>query len=236
MKIRTDFVTNSSSSGFVVITIQMENNEKIELLREYDTGNGGYFWNSSEASRGIMQHQMGQLRDGYELFQLLRKNIDEFDTFIMASGPNAQMFRMKVQSIRDFGDVKTVRVAETTRFDTGGQKSAEVIYKKKEEVANPVSASCNNAVEHIALTLQEAEKDWAVKTGKEGVILSKYSGSARELTVPAYVDGSPVIAVKGTPAKDLFVAVVNIPDTVKTVDSKAFRGLKCLAAVNIESA
>ena len=54
MKIRTDFVTNSSSSGFVVITIQMENNEKIELLREYDTGNGGYFWNSSEASRGIM--------------------------------------------------------------------------------------------------------------------------------------------------------------------------------------
>ena len=236
MKIRTDFVTNSSSSGFVVITIQMENNEKIELLREYDTGNGGYFWNSSEASRGIMQHQMGQLRDGYELFQLLRKNIDEFDTFIMASGPNAQMFRMKVQSIRDFGDVNTVRVAETTRFDTGGQKSAEVIYKKKEEIANPVSASCNNAVEHIALTLQEAEKDWAVKTGKEGVILSKYSGSARELTVPAYVDGSPVIAVKGTPAKDLYVAVVNIPDTVKTVDSKAFRGLKCLTAVNIESA
>jgi len=44
MKIRTDFVTNSSSSGFV--TINVKTNEKnIKLYEDYDSGWGGWIWN-----------------------------------------------------------------------------------------------------------------------------------------------------------------------------------------------
>ena len=51
MKFRTDFVTNSSSSGFVVVTLGFMDGSIIRAENDYNDGSGGIF--------GIMRLKIG---------------------------------------------------------------------------------------------------------------------------------------------------------------------------------
>ena len=236
MKIRTDFVTNSSSSGFVVIRINLHNKKELCISRTYDTGYGGYFWNSSDAEREILKYRLSTVSNGQELLAVLDSGIDEFNSFILGTDTEGVRFRTQILDIQNFSDIKTIYIAEETNFDGDERKSAELRVNNKPAATVKAAPKCEIVpVQHIHKSLSEAQQDWTVSVSKKGVTLSKYSGMQYELTVPAFVDGLPVVSVKGTPGKKLYVGIVNIPDTVKEIDSKAFRGIKSIKKVNIAS-
>ena len=83
MKLRLDFVTNSSSTGYVVIQLTLENGKTIESESEYDTGYGGHFWNCIDAKK--RNRILSTVKNGEDLLGALREMIDEFDEVIVDS-------------------------------------------------------------------------------------------------------------------------------------------------------
>lgn len=76
----------------------------------------------------------------------------------------------------------------------------------------------------VVLGAWGADADWAYSGGSDGVTITGYTGSEKNLVVPATLDGNAVTAI-GAKAfyKNTSLRSITIPGTVKTIGTNAFR-------------
>lgn len=112
MKFRTDFVTNSSSSGFVAIKIAARN-DSIEIGKEYDAGYGGWIWGGSTAK---IVPTLNSVTDGQDLCDALNVIVKNFEYFGLK---NSDILSFAEQ-IKSRNDLLKISLAENTYFEDGG--------------------------------------------------------------------------------------------------------------------
>jgi len=116
MKIRTDFVTNSSSSGYVVITVVDDNGKSVDFEYEYDSGYGGYFWN------GYFPYTFKTCSCAAKSGSELMKDISYL---VSDSVLKTQKGKQFTDAVKEIKAVRAYSIEENTRYDTGGEDSAE---------------------------------------------------------------------------------------------------------------
>jgi cell division protein FtsB len=68
-----------------------------------------------------------------------------------------------------------------------------------------------------------------------GIIITKYIGDDRQVTIPAQIGGIPVTSIGDSAFKDSKITTVSIPSSVKEIGWFAFSGCSLLANINISS-
>ena len=126
MKFRTDFVTNSSSSGFVCVYIELRDNDHIELNWEYHTGYGGYFRNGFVKEE--MEDQLRETTTGDDLLDLLGGTIDSFNMMLSEDKKNGGVFEAKLSQLGSVDSVKSIHISEATYYDMGGEDECNFDY------------------------------------------------------------------------------------------------------------
>lgn len=107
-------------------------------------------------------------------------------------------------------------------------QSKEVI---EDESDQPMNFDSNG---NLLMSMAQAERFWTVKTTKAGFSIGKYSGSEKELHVPAYIDGKPVVTIDKGKKNDTVQKLV-IPKTVKKINAGAFPHLSQLREIIFNS-
>lgn len=116
----------------------------------------------------------------------------------------------------------------TAEADTNAVANTEIVRDEADvpDVTNETSAAEPDA-EGDPLSYYEFEE----KDG--GITITKYTGSADEVTIPAEIDGKPVTSIGEEAFKESEVKSVVIPDSVTVIEWRAFGDCENLESINI---
>lgn len=120
---------------------------------------------------------------------------------------------------------------------TALSQTACVIREKlpyEEGESSSVSESSENAAPVTTPGVARAAGDYLIKTTDKGIQIVSYTGSAPELTVPAEIDGLPVVSV-GSEAfeKHIELTSVTLPDSVLEICDDAFSDCRTLEHITL---
>ena len=122
MKIRTDFVTNSSSSGFVVVTLGFMDGSVIRAENDYSDGYGGYFWNCASEER--LRVAAEKAHNGKDIYDLLCTSIQSFSEFIVRNGTGGKKLASSLKGLSSLDDLWFIDIEEQTHDNDGIEQGA----------------------------------------------------------------------------------------------------------------
>lgn len=109
MKIRMDFVTNSSSTGYVVVVIKTTKGTE-QANEDYDTGYGGWIWNHRDIDSVL--EDLNKVETGEDLYDVLANSIESFEYF-------SEDMESLLGHIEERDDLIEIEMEEVTHFDDG---------------------------------------------------------------------------------------------------------------------
>lgn len=109
MKTRLDFVTNSSSTGYVVVTVKTTKGTE-RASEDYDSGYGGWIWNHRNIDSVL--EDLNNVETGEDLYDVLVDSVQSVEYF-------SENIERMLEDIEDRDDLIELVMEEGTHFDDG---------------------------------------------------------------------------------------------------------------------
>ena len=91
----------------------------------------------------------------------------------------------------------------------------------------------SNTEKALTSTDLALKNDFLFEETSSGIILTRYTGSECQVTIPSQIGGLPVTAIGDEAFKDTKITSISVPDSVKEIGWFAFSGCSLLAKIHI---
>lgn len=220
MKFRTDFVTNSSSSSFVTVTVKLKDKKALTLKEDFEEGFGTYIPDLPNLRYELTQ-ALDKVTNGEELMEVLKIHINHFfDCFIELS-ENGRSFQNELCAVKSKEELDFIELKEDIKYEDS-YKTDRIRYKYEFTLADGI---------------------WEYKKLKDKTLsITAYNGYETDIIVPEKINNMTVTEIgdcvfsfkKKTDDEGIGILSVTLPDTIRSIGSLAFGADNFLAFPMLE--